>query len=284
MMQEIPADCQKASYEPVEIQGRRFLRNTSYVLPKDGGEVNRLDFQHYLLRQAFRGDYLAPIGHHPGSILDVGSGTGIWGKTLAQQFPETPIYSVDLEHIKTTGLTPPNYTFVQGNILEGLPFGDESFRFVHQRLLVSAIRAPYWPTVIRELLRVTQPGGYIELVECAFEGINLGPFTQHFFTWGKQAFQSRGIDLQIIPELGRYLREAGVRDIQERLVDLPLGSWGGRIGSLTLENQSMVFQSMRAVYTQMGGEQEFDTLLAQLPQEWEHHHSLFRFYAFWGRK
>jgi hypothetical protein len=38
------------------VMGRRFLRGVPYVLPKDMGEVNRLDFQHYMMRAALRGN------------------------------------------------------------------------------------------------------------------------------------------------------------------------------------------------------------------------------------
>jgi ubiquinone/menaquinone biosynthesis C-methylase UbiE len=283
-VQAAPAGSQASTYEAVEIQGRRFLHNASYVLPKDLKEVNRLDFQHYLLRQALRGNYLAPIGSNPTAILDVGSGTGIWGKELAQQFPAARISNLDLEQAKTSGSMLPNSTFVQGNILEGLKFADDTFDFVHQRLLISAITVSRWPEVIRELRRVTRPGGYIELVECTFEGANLGPLTQEFFAWGIQVFQSRNIDPLIIPTLGQQMKEAGFQDVQERVLDLPLGSWGGRVGKLLQENQYAVFQSMRAAYTRSGGERKFDTLLEQLPQEWEQYRSLFRFYIFFGKK
>ena len=284
VMSDLSAEAPIARYESVEIQGRRFLHNASYVLPKDLKEINRLDFQHYLLRQALKGNYLAPLGRSPGAILDVGCGTGIWGKELAQAFPDVSVYNVDLEETQNLGPMPHNSIFKQGNILQGLPFSDETFGFVHQRLLISAILASRWPDVIRELQRVTRPGGYIELVECTFEGVNLGPLTQQFFAWGNRVFQSRGIDPLIIPDLGKLLREAGVQDVQERKLDLPLGAWGGRIGGLLQENQSSVFQSMRPAFTHKGGESEFDTLLAQLPQEWEQYRSLFRFYIFFGRK
>jgi hypothetical protein len=47
--------------------GRRYLADAPYMLPSDDAEINRLDFQHYLLRYALRGNYLAPIGRprHP---------------------------------------------------------------------------------------------------------------------------------------------------------------------------------------------------------------------------
>lgn len=58
-----------------------------------------------------------------------------------------------------------NYTFVQGNILEQLPFAPMSFDFIHQRMLNFGIPRDKWQHVLQELLRVTRLGGWIELME-----------------------------------------------------------------------------------------------------------------------
>jgi len=58
-----------------------------YLFPRHPGEIDRLDMQHYGLRQVWGGNYLAPIGR-PDRVLDVGCGTGQWGFELCQQFPD----------------------------------------------------------------------------------------------------------------------------------------------------------------------------------------------------
>lgn len=42
------------------IGGRQHV-DATYLLPKDLGEVNRLDFQHFVLRNGFGGNYLADL-------------------------------------------------------------------------------------------------------------------------------------------------------------------------------------------------------------------------------
>src|SRR5258708_40359840 len=69
------------------IAGRRHVTGVPYALPKDLAEVNRLDFQHYIYRNVLRGNFLVPLAD-PTAILDVAAGTGIWGKEMAQQFPQ----------------------------------------------------------------------------------------------------------------------------------------------------------------------------------------------------
>lgn len=156
------------------IAGRRHLTGVPYALPKDLSEIKRLDFQHYIYRQILHGNFLVPLTN-PRAILDVGCGTGIWGKEMAQQFPTTQAYGLDLENLKESGTLPPNYQFAQGNLLEELPFAHNTFDFVHQRLiLASAIPLARWSDVLKELLRVTRPGGWLELPEMGVEVQPLG--------------------------------------------------------------------------------------------------------------
>src|SRR5260221_6576571 len=77
------------------IGGRRYVRGSPYLLPKDDAEIHRLDFQHYMLHSALRSNYLAPIGQ-PRDILDVGTGTGRWALEMALAFPAANVVGVDL--------------------------------------------------------------------------------------------------------------------------------------------------------------------------------------------
>src|SRR5579859_5576034 len=66
-----------------------------YVLPtQDSEEMQRLDFQHFMLKYIIKGNYLAPIGN-PQTVLDVGTGTGRWAIEMAQKFPQATVYSID---------------------------------------------------------------------------------------------------------------------------------------------------------------------------------------------
>ena len=262
--------------------GRRFLEG-SYLLPKDSQEINRLDFQHYLLRQALKGNYLAPI-RDPGYILDVGAGTGRWGREMATCFPASQVMGIDLEQVASTGPIPPNYTFAPGSVLTRLPVANNTFHFVHQRLLVGAIPAQQWPDVIRELLRVTKPSGWLELVESGSETVNPGPRTEAFFQWGLEASLLHGIDPRVVPHLGKHLREQGLYHVQTGHVDIPIGCWGGRLGTMMQEDLLSSFAALEALFTQTGPADAFHALLKQLPDEWAEYHTLYRFFSFYGQK
>jgi len=55
--------------------------------------------------------------------------------------------------------------FVRANLLQGLPFADDRFDFVHQRALAWAVPVRSWPVLVQDLVRVAAPGGWVELVE-----------------------------------------------------------------------------------------------------------------------
>src|SRR5258708_5091269 len=180
---------------------RRYRDDVPYLLPKDLGEDERLNLQHYIFRYALKGNYAAPLSKKATHILDVGSGSGIWGQEIALEFPSASVFGVDLEppHAASSSAaiptSPPNYHFVQGNVLQGLPFSDDTFDFTHQRMLVAAIPTQDWPRVVQELARVTRSGGWIELMEYRIPLFNAGPATELLFKWTQDMLLSRGIDL-----------------------------------------------------------------------------------------
>nr|BBH93676.1 hypothetical protein KTA_18750 [Thermogemmatispora argillosa] len=268
---------------------RRYLQEQPYLLPKDLGEVNRLDFQHYVLRAILRGNYLAPI-EQPRRILDVGCGTGQWAFELARQFPHAEVIGLDLEQVKATQ-PPPNYRFIQGDVLKGLPFENNSFDFVHQRLLVGAIPLAAWPGVVQELARVTSPGGWIELVELSTHISNLipsGPANQQLASLTGQLAALRGLDSEgiVMRSLDRYLEQAGLVNVQRHPIKVPLGEWGGRIGALLALDFREVWKAISAPLAARFQipESEILQLIDRACQEWDELHSCCYFTVAYGQK
>src|SRR2546430_262163 len=148
---------------------------SAYVLPRHASEIDRLDVQHYAIKQAMDGrNHLAPIGQ-PTTIIDIGCGTGQWAYEVCAAFPETMVVGMDLAPSKGVAGSnnhsparrpPPNYRFVRGNLLKGLSFADGSFDFVHQPLLVSGVPVKSWPAVTQEVVRLGRPGGWVERTGC----------------------------------------------------------------------------------------------------------------------
>ncbi len=235
------------------ISGRKYLANAPYFLPKDDQEVNRLDFQHYLFRFALKGNYAAPIAA-PANILDVGTGTGRWAMELAALFPAANVIGLDVvpppaDDTPTLGYgldrRPDNYVYVQGNILDGLPFPDATFDFVHQRLLVAALPEDRWPWVVGELLRVTRPGGWVELLEAIpTQG---GPGMNLLYRWLVAVGLKRGVNILVTPNIGNFLRMAGAQNVVQRNLPMALGAWGGHAGVMMETNYYALHNGLRAM-------------------------------------
>lgn len=273
--------------------GREYTAGIPYALPADASEMNRLDFQHFVLRQAFQGNYAAPL-QNPSSILDVGTGTGRWAKEMALLFSAANVIGLDIKEPvadeqsaspAAPDLRPANYTFVPGNILEGLPFPDASFDFVHQRLLFFAIPSDRWQFVVNELYRVTRPGGWVEVVEGHFGYDPMGPTAQRIADAMLPAMLQRGIDPRHSALLDRFLRDAGLQQVQLRMVKLPVGDWGGRLGKLAATDVLSFSQAARPLLLAQGmTESEFAQLIETMRRECEHLRYTWPFYIAYGQR
>jgi ubiquinone/menaquinone biosynthesis C-methylase UbiE len=251
------------------IGGRRRKAGVPYMLPFDLEEHNRLDFQHYLLRAALGGNYAAPITS-PRDILDVGTGTGRWAIEMAESFPQAKVIGLDVNPpgVDTASRgaqgQPPNYAFVQGNVLERLPFSDASFDFVHMRALVAAIPHDRWPYVISELIRVTRTGGWVESLEAtAMEGGT--PATDQLMAWLTAALARRGIIFADGGKVGQLLRAAGLAHVKSAQVNIPCGEAGGRVGRMGALDFSSLMQGLGGIIVAQGltTAEQFERTLTQ---------------------
>lgn len=273
---------------PRDADDRRYITDAPYVLPKDLGETNRLDFQHYMLRYALKGNYAAPL-QDPHDILDVGSGTGRWAIELAQQFPAARVVGMDISpppvEARATPLPgPANYSFVQGNALERVPFADDSFDFVHQRFLTLAIPAARWPDVVAELLRVTRPGGWVELVET--EPPTGAPAIDQLARWGVELTKRRGIDMALMARIGDLLREGGATQVTARTVKMPVGKPAGHVGAMAAVDYLTALSAVRGPLANLGivDEASFDAMMARGRQEFDQGVYIQPVYLAFGRK
>lgn len=282
-----------ASASPlVRKSGRLVLRDAPYALPKDYDEEQRLDFQHYMLKYVLGNrNFLAPV-RSPRAILDVGCGTGRWASEVARQFPDANVVGLDKiapasdQAGNAEDRRPENYVFVQGDVLQGLSFADAAFDFVHMRLLYSAIPAAAWPNVLRELVRVTSHGGWVELVEAASVEQRVGAVEQ-INTWVIEACHLRGLDMAIAPHLGDLLRQAGIPQVTQGIYALPIGpAAGGRLGTMLEKDLVAIVKGARPLV--VGAGLATADLYDQTVAQWQHdvtaYPMTFPFYQYYGQR
>jgi SAM-dependent methyltransferase len=257
----------------------------AYVLPRHPAELDRLDVQHYALREALGAHYLAPI-EQPARILDVGAGTGQWGYDLCREFPAALTVGFDLLPPKPGA--PPRYWTVRGNVLRTLPFADGRFDFVHQRLMMTAIPVRHWRRVVGELVRVLSPGGWLELVEGNVEFESSGPATDRLAELLRRLSRSSGIDSTgiVFRDLKDHMAQGGLLRLRRKTFPIALGDWGGRVGTLFASDCRALYLRLAPVFETRFGVPvaECYELVAGAQREWEELHTTYSFGVGFGQK
>jgi SAM-dependent methyltransferase len=244
-----------------------------YLFPRHLGEVDRLDIQHYVLRATLRANHLAPI-EEPARMLDVGSGTGQWGFEMCQLFESALVVGLDL----VTGKPgqPPGYRYVRGNVLQGLPFADDHFDFVHQRLMAVGLPVSAWPAAVAELARVTRPGGWVELVEMPLRAELPAPAVERLTELGRPLLEALGLDTAdvVYRSVDNYLGDAGLTNVERRETLMRVGRWGGETGLLMATTVRAGATRVCEVLQARGmlSDEETRVLLEDLVEEYETGH------------
>ncbi|KAJ3118152.1 hypothetical protein HK100_000667, partial [Physocladia obscura] len=183
-------------------------------------------------------------------VLDVGCAKGFWLESVRMANPFGEYHGVDIaENLASepekSGQN--NITIKFGNVLERLPYEDNAFDYVHQRLLVLGMPKERFPDALRELIRVTKPGGWIELVESDMMLYDSGPYSKIFRAAFLDALQARGLDCYAATNLEYYASQVAANVSNQGVTtvilptheDTPLGRLSernGKIGLLGLED------------------------------------------------
>ncbi|CAG8621285.1 38227_t:CDS:2 [Gigaspora margarita] len=205
------------------IDGRRFhnVEDIVYPLPNDDDETDRLHFRHFLTRYIWQSNFSAPINHllddPETKILDVGF--NFTHTYIYFRHPSVNIIGIDISEQPPAQIKPNNFNFVKANVLEGIPFENNTFNYVFQRNLMGAFSEQNWLDVINELVRILKPGGFIELMEHSML-YNMGPATKRLCDAQMGGMHLRGTDPFISQKLVKFLQNQGqlenvVQEIRE---------------------------------------------------------------------
>jgi hypothetical protein len=95
----------------------------------------------------------------------------------------------------------------------------------------------------------------------------------------------RGIHPEISANLGGLLKQAGLQQIQQYRLDIPIGQWGGRVGIMAAKDMLAYNQNIKPVIVKESGidQRQYDFLTQEMQKEWEEHNSFFSIYITCGQ-
>ncbi|CAG8693216.1 10426_t:CDS:2 [Funneliformis caledonium] len=269
------------------------LKSTKLIGPIIDEEVERLQRQHRLFKRIWQNNYSAPIEEKlkdgGARVLDVGCGPGTWTIEMAESYPKTLFTGVDFAPIFPQEKKPENAKFLQANILDGLPFLDDTFDFVHMRLLVTAFSSKEWEEkIIPELVRVTRQGGWVEFMESDIQYYNDGPITQRLTNALMTFMKAKGIFQPInshIPD-SMEANDKFVSGIKVEEKACFVGKWAGELGQLAVDDITKGWNAVRLPMSIVMGTKanEYDEIIQTFAKEVEQHKTYFKTWRFFGQK
>jgi 3-hydroxy-5-methyl-1-naphthoate 3-O-methyltransferase len=173
------------------------------------------------------GEHLGiPKATSPVSVLDIGSGSGVWGIALAHQSPQVTIRAVDWPDVLEVTRAVAQRQGV-GNRLRTVPGDllDADFGTGHQVATIGHILHSEGRDRSRQLLRRTfgalAPGGAVVISEFMPNDDRTGPPTPLIFAVNMLLHTTAG-DTFTFAEIADWLREAGF--VKPRLLEAPAPS------------------------------------------------------------
>ncbi|KAL1976771.1 hypothetical protein VTN31DRAFT_3053 [Thermomyces dupontii] len=274
--------------EIVIIRDREFQRyavdHNIYFGPVDDEEVDRLEHQQRVFDLVFDTRLIFPPIQEPQRILDCGYGAGAWAVEVAEQFPDCQVIGVDISPHMQPLDTPENLWLQVDDLNRSFTFPSGHFDLVHSRLVASGINRARWTSYVRDLVRVTKRGGWVQMVEISYniQSDNGSLTDEHALRQWSDRYR-RALedlkDLRVASRLGNMLAAAGLTEVESKMIQLPLSDWPTdprmrEIGAANKKNVHSFLESL-ALYpmTRRLGmrDEEFDELITRARQEAEDH-------------
>lgn len=215
-----------------------------------------------------------------------GSCVGAWALDINQRVANAntdntgsaaQITGVDIESrlFPQTGLTNANMHFMIGSVLNLPAKWDNKFTLVHQRLLIVALKRDDWTTAVKEIYRVTAPGGWVQLCEVdPVSDVGAGVHTQRFIGLFKELARKSDMDLTCANSIPALLADTGFVDVSVDRRSTTLGPLGGELGARAGKNVLGVWKGMKKPILSLGGlgfvkdGEEFDRMMDNIDREW----------------
>ena len=163
-------------------------------------------------------------------VLDVACGPGSWVLDMAHNYRDINFFGIDLDpamvrYARSTASISArkDVLFAVGNMHALSPRLNACFDVVHARFVKEATAMRQWPTLLKGLLHLCRPGGYVILTECNYP-VTSSTACQHLFDLLQQAIVEIG-GTPILPTgIEALAYNVGWREVRSSVTSLALSA------------------------------------------------------------
>lgn len=218
-------------------------------LPNTQQEQDRNALQHEIFKLLFDGRlHLAPVVR-PKTVLDIGTGPGIWALEYAQQNPRSAVLGIDIEPVQPPYLVS-NCHFQVRDVNEEWDL-NTTFDFVHVRMLGDVTDKE---RLIQTIYDNLNPGGWAEFTEwiVVLESPNNSLNNTSFYKWNeliRQGLKDLGSSLYYPTQYKPLLLKAGFENVTETKNGAPTnacypGKKLRKIGNMMTQNWIAILEPL----------------------------------------
>ncbi|KAK8102033.1 S-adenosyl-L-methionine-dependent methyltransferase [Apiospora sp. TS-2023a] len=208
------------------------------ILPDSKRERERNDLQHVIMAKVWGGQTFLSPAVKPMTVLDVGTGSGLWALEFGQNNPGSRVLGIDIAP-STPPFHVPNCRFETMDVTEPWKI-DPGFDFIHARGLPD-FPGPTRQAVFDAMWDHLNPGGWLELTNWIFKlrspnHSTEGSRLEEWYNLIEKAISSSGGYLHFPKLWPKYMGKKHAKHITVRRYPVPLNAWAPSKSSQEIGN------------------------------------------------
>lgn len=153
--------------------------------------------------------------------------TGLWLREVSELLKEPTLVGTDIRPAFFPNIVTANLTLIQHDFTKPWPsYLHNYFDIVHQRYSLAAAVGASVEHVVKQLPILAKPGAWLQICETNRIGKDTdAPSVRdyHEVVNAMKSMGGGGADASVPGTVSKWLQEAGMEDVQEIMIDLPLG-------------------------------------------------------------
>ncbi|RGB32126.1 S-adenosyl-L-methionine-dependent methyltransferase [Rhizophagus diaphanus] len=278
-------------FNQIETDQERHEKLLEYYFSNDTDFMDRLHVFHFLRQHVFQSNFSSPIedklfeGGY--KVLDIGCGPGTLLLDLSSKYANSNFIGIDVEPMFPQEIKPNNVKFIQADVSNGLSFGDNEFDFTHIELMRLIYTSDKWDFIFSEFIRVTKPGGYIEV---SGRRVERAPIFNKLMDTVNTSGTKRNLDVNLIYNLeSKFELHPNIENVHRIEKKFIIGPNGSKIGLITQDLVLTHFKTeplSKILPEEMGiSEEEYKSMIEKdLTEEFKQSRSESIYVRIWAQK